>query len=210
MTAEFLLVDPEEPSGPALDRALGVLAAGGLLIYPTDTLYALGGRALSVQAALRVREAKGRPEGKAFPLIVGSPQQAEELAAVWPAVAERLARRFWPGPLSLVVVARSGLPEALLGGGATLAMRVPARGLPRRLALAAGPLISTSANRSGEPAPLTCAEALTSLGASAADLALDGGPGRSLPSTVVDVTGPRPRLLRAGLVAWDDVLAALG
>ena len=210
MTVEILLVDPEEPSGPVLDRALGVLAAGGLLIYPTDTLYALGGLALVAQAAVQVRAAKGRPEEKALPLIVGSPQQAADLAAVWPAVAEKLARRFWPGPLSLVVVARSGLPEALLGGGTTLAMRVPARALPRLLALAAGPLISTSANRSGEPAPLTCAEALASLGACAADLALDGGPGRNLPSTGVDLTGPRPRLLRAGLVAWDDVLAALG
>ena len=204
-----LAVDPEDPSGPTLDQALGVLATGGLLIYPTDTFYALGGLASSPRVALRVREAKGRPEGKALPLIVGNLEQAMGLAAIWPPAAERLARRFWPGPLSLVVGARPGLPEPLLGGASSLALRVPGRGLPRRLALAAGPLISTSANRSGEPAPVTCGEAVASVG-SLADLALDGGPGKPLPSTIVDLTGPQPRLLRAGVVAWDDVLSALG
>lgn len=209
MSAEVLRVDPEHPSGPVLERALAVLAAGGLLIYPTDTLYALGGLALAAQVAVRVREAKGRPGRQALPLIVGSLEQAQELASVWPAVAQRLAQRFWPGPLSLVVAARSGLPAALLGGGASLALRVPGCDLPRRLATAAGPLISTSANRSGEPAPATCDEALACLG-SLADLALDGGLGRDLPSTIVDLTGSQPRLLRAGLVPWDDVLQALG
>jgi L-threonylcarbamoyladenylate synthase len=204
-----LAVDLDDPSGPALDRALGVLATDGLLIYPTDTFYALGGLASSPRVAVRVREVKGRAEGKALPLIVGDLEQARSLAAIWPAAAERLARQFWPGPLSLVVEARPGLPEPLLGGGSSLAMRVPGRGLPRRLALAAGPLISTSANRSGGPAPVTCGEAVASVGA-VVDLALDGGPGRDLPSTIVDLTGPQPRLLRAGLVAWDDVLSALG
>jgi len=203
------VVDPEDPSGPTREQALAVLRAGGLLIYPTDTFYALGGLASSPEAALRVREAKGRPGGKALPLIVGDLEQAKGLAAIWPPAAERLARRFWPGPLSLVVPARPGLPEPLLGGASSLAVRVPGRGLPRRLALGAGPLISTSANRSGEPAPVTCREAVASVG-SFVDLALDGGPGKDLPSTLVDLTGPEPRLLRAGVVAWHDVLSALG
>jgi L-threonylcarbamoyladenylate synthase len=204
-----LSVDAEDPAGPVLEQALEVLKSRGLLIYPTDTFYALGGLASDSSVAVRVREAKGRPEGKALPLIAGDLEQARSLAEIWPPAAETLARRFWPGPLSLVVEARRGLPEPLLGGAGSLAVRVPGRGLPRRLALAAGPLISTSANRSGEPAPVTCSAALASVG-SRVDLALDGGPGQNLPSTIVDLTGPQPLLLREGLLPWDHVLRALG
>lgn len=209
MMARTLAVDADNPSELVLEQALEVLRADGLLIYPTDTLYALGGSALSARAVRRLREAKGRPEGKALPLIVGRLEQALELASVWPPAAERLARRFWPGPLSLVVEARGGLPEPLLGGGRSVAVRVPDRALPRQLALAAGPLISTSANRSGEAAAASCGEALAWLG-SLVDLALDGGPGKGQASTIVDVTGPQPRLQRPGVIAWDDVLRALG
>jgi len=208
LSTEVLVVDPEDPQVPVLDRALALLAAGGLLVYPTDTLYALGGMALGPGVALRVREMKGRPSGKPLPVIVGSLDQALSLAAAWPDAAQRLAERFWPGPLSLVVPARAGLPEALLAQGRSLAIRVPACLLARRLAQGVGPLISTSANRSGDPAPASCGAALRSLGAGV-ELALDGGPGRNLASTLIDLTELEPRLLRPGALSWEDVLATL-
>ncbi len=208
MSAEILKVDPQDPEAAVVDRAVAVLNASRLLVYPTDTLYAVGGLALVPGVSLRVREVKGRPSSLALPVIAGSIDQARSLIADWPAAATRLAARFWPGPLSLVLPARAGLPEALLAGAKSLAVRVPACALARRLALAAGPLISTSANRSGEPAASTCAQALASL-AAGVELALDGGPGRAEPSTLIDLCGSEPRLLRPGALPWEDVLASL-
>lgn len=183
-----------------------VLQGGGLLIYPTDTLYALGGRAFDSRSAVRVRTAKGRQVGKPLPLIAADAQQAASLAAAWSDVAARLAERFWPGPLTLVLPAAQGLPEALTQGVRTIAVRVPALRLARVLCARAGPLISTSANRSGGPSPVTCAEAIVQVGPAAA-LALDAGPGRSEPSTLVDLAGGAPRLLRAGALPWPAIRA---
>lgn len=203
---ETLAVDGDSPDAETVARASGVLLAGGLLIYPTDTLYALGGRALDAEAGVRVRAAKGREEGKPLPLIAADTGQAREVA-VWATGLQRLADRFWPGPLTLVLAARPGLPLAVTQGSGTLAVRVPALRLARELCGRAGPLISTSANRSGAAAPVTCADAVAQVGA-AVDLALDAGAGSALPSTLVDVTGPAPRLLRPGAVPWPAVEAA--
>jgi L-threonylcarbamoyladenylate synthase len=141
--------------------------------------------------------------------VAGDVDQARGLASAWPEDAARLAARFWPGPLTLVLAARPGLPAAVTAGTGTIAVRVPASPLARALcASAGGALVSTSANRSGGRAPLTCAEAVAEVGSWAA-LALDGGPGRALPSTIVDPGGEGPRLLREGAVAWADVLDVL-
>ncbi len=205
---EILEVDPQAPAIEILERALAVLKSRGLLIYPTDTLYAIGGLALEEAVSKAVRRAKGRPDDKPLPVIVGSAEHARDLTAAWPAAASILAARFWPGPLSLVVPARAGLPPTLLGGGTSLALRVPGSELARRLALEGGPLISTSANRAGDDPPTTCAQAVSDIGLGAA-LALDGGPGQARPSTIVDLTAVAPRLLRPGMVPWEDVQAAL-
>lgn len=199
-----LQADPDVPAPDVLAAAKSVLERDGLLIYPTDTLYALGGRALSARACQRVRAAKRREEGKPLPVIASDGEQARGLGATWPVHAERLAAAFWPGPLTLVIAATPSLPDALHAGTGTVAVRVPALALARALCASAGPLVATSANLSGEPAPLTCADAVRAVGRSAA-IALDGGPGQPLPSTIVDLTGPEPRLLRAGPVSWDDV-----
>jgi L-threonylcarbamoyladenylate synthase len=182
-----------------------VLRAGQLLIYPTDTLYALGGRALDGEVGARVRGAKGRDEGKPLPLVAADVEQVLGLCAGWPEAAAQLAGRFWPGPLTLVVRAAPGVPDEVTAGAGTVAVRVPALVLARQLCQAAGPLISTSANRAGEPPPLTCGAAMAALGGAAA-LALDAGPGRPLASTVVDLTGGAPRLVREGAVPWADIL----
>jgi L-threonylcarbamoyladenylate synthase len=203
---EVLRVDGEVPAEACLARAAEVLAGGGLLIFPTDTLYALGGRALDPRAGARVRAGKQREAGKPLPLVAADTGQAAALASEWSPLARRLAARLWPGPLTLVLPARPGLPAEVRGDGQTVAVRVPALRLSRDLCARSGPLISTSANRSGEPPPNTCAEAVRAVG-EAADLALDAGPGTGAPSTVVDLTGGSPRLLRAGALPWEAVLA---
>jgi len=206
---EVLAVDGERPDPEAVSRAGRLLASGALLIYPTDTLYALGGRALDPRAARAVREAKGREDGKPLPVIVADLDQARSVCAAWPASAAILAARFWPGPLTLVLPAGPAVPQEVTAGSPGLALRVPALELARALCRAAGPLISTSANRSGAPPPVTCAEAVRGVGSSAA-LALDAGPGKPAGSTIVDLGVEPPALRRAGPVSWQDVVAALG
>jgi L-threonylcarbamoyladenylate synthase len=204
-----LPVELDAPAAEAMERAALALRAGGLLVYPTETLYAVGGRALDPRAGARVREAKGRSEDKALPLVAADVEQVRALCAGWPDSAERLAVRFWPGPLTLVLPARAGVPDEVLAGGRSVAIRVPGRELPRRLCRMAGPLISTSANRSGEPPATRCAEAVAAVGAWV-ELALDGGTCGGAPSTIVDLSGGEPRVLREGAIARAEALAALG
>lgn len=207
-TAERLRVAGEGPEPDAVARAVDALSRGGLLIYPTDTLYAIGGRARDSRAAEAVRRAKGRDDGKALPLVAASLDQARALCSAWPPEAAALAARFWPGPLTLVLPADSALPSQVTAGTGTVAVRVPALELTRALCRGAGPLVSTSANRSGGPPPVTCEEAVSAVGAAAA-LALDAGPGRAVASTIVDLVSGPPRLVRAGAVPWDEIEGVL-
>lgn len=200
-------LDAANPDPAAIADAVAVLRRGDLLIYPTDTLYALGCRATDAAAARRVREAKGRDDGKPLPLIAADLQQVESLSGPLSRGARALGAALWPGPVTLVLPALPGLPVEITSGGATLAVRVPASPLARRLCEGAGPLVSTSANRSGHAPPATCAEAEAAVGIAAA-LALDGGPGGGPPSTLVDATGSEPRLLRLGAVAWGEIAEA--
>jgi L-threonylcarbamoyladenylate synthase len=188
--------------------AAAVLRAGGLVAYPTETFYGLGARALDALAVARVARAKGRPDGKPLPLLAADRDQVEAVARL-EGLAARLAERLWPGPLTLVLPAREGLPPELTAGGATVAVRVPGSEVARALAAAAGEaLVSTSANLSGEP-PVTRARALSPALAARVDRVLDGGetPGGA-PSTLVAVEGDGVRLVRAGAVPWELVLAA--
>ena len=204
---EVLRVDGDDPAAASLDRALAILGAGGLLIYPTDTLYAIGGRALDPSVGEKVRAAKGR-ETKPLPLIAADVSQVDSLATALTAEALRLAERFWPGPLTLILPARPEVPDGLTAGTGTVAVRVPALVLARRLCEGAGPLVSTSANLSGGPSPVTCEDAVAAVGPAVA-LALDAGPGRPVASTIVDLTGRPVRLVRSGAVPWAEVLASL-
>jgi L-threonylcarbamoyladenylate synthase len=205
---ERLVVEPRRPDPAAVARAVQALRSGGLLVYPTDTLYAFGGAALLPGVADRIRAAKGREERKPLPLVAADAEQARSLAADWPEAAARLAARFWPGPLTLVLVARGDVPPGITAGGASIAVRVPGLALARSLCAGAGPLVSTSANLSGEPPALDCGAALASVGPAAA-LALDAGPLVSRPSTIVDLSAAEPGLVREGAVGWAEVLAVL-
>lgn len=198
--------DGAAPEPGLVAEALRALEAGLLVIYPTETLYALGGVATAA-VAVRVRAAKGREEGKPLPLVAADAGQASRLCAVWGEQAERLAAAFWPGPLTLVLRAGAEVPAEITAGTGSVAVRVPGLALPRELCRRAGPLVSTSANRSGEPPHALCAPAVAAVGAHAA-LALDAGslPGQA--STILDLTR-QPRLVRAGAVPVEALARAL-
>lgn len=189
--------------------AAEVLRAGGVVAYPTETFYGLGALARDGAAVARLAHAKGRPDGKPLPLVAADAAQVEEVAELGP-VARRLADAFWPGPLTLVLPARGGLPAEITAGTATVGVRVPGSEVARALAReAGGALVSTSANLSGEPPPARAADLSAALRARL-DHVLDGGatPG-GLPSTVIALDGDVPRVVRHGAVPFGAVLAAL-
>jgi len=200
-----LFLDPRTPDTGVVAEALAALQRGELLVYPTDTLYALGGLA-DGDVARRVRLAKGREEGKPLPLIVADAAAARSLCASWSEIADVLARRFWPGPLTLVLEASPAVHSEITAGTGTVAMRAPALAAARVLC-AGGPLVATSANRSGEPAHDSCAGAVAAVG-DAATLALDAGTLPGTPSTIVSLIGPM-RLLRAGAISMETLQRAL-
>lgn len=200
----LLLRAPDEAR--LIAEAAATVTSGGVVAYPTDTFYGLATDARQASAVARLFAIKGRQGDVAIPLVAADLDQAELVGELGP-LARRLARRYWPGPLTLVVTARPVLPAVLLAGGRTVAVRVPDHQVARQLAAAVGfPVTSTSANRSGEPPPTDVADVLRALGDSI-DAVLDGGPcagGR--PSTIVDATGDAPTLVRAGAVPWDRIV----
>jgi L-threonylcarbamoyladenylate synthase len=193
-----------------ITRACAELRDGGVVVYPTDTFYGLAADPRRPDAVARLFAVKGRPQGQAIPLIAADAAQAAE-AGDLNAAAWRLARAFWPGPLSVVVPARDVICIEARAADGTIAVRVPAGDAAQQLARAFGFCITaTSANRSGQPASTSAAAvSIRSLG-EGVGLVLDGGdtPGGS-PSTLVDVRGLEPRLIRPGAIAWDRVLRSL-
>ena len=208
MPTDVVRVSGTDPDPAVVALAASLLTAGSLLIYPTDTLYALGGRVLDAAAGAAVRRAKGREEGKPLPLVAADLEQARVLCASWPEAADQLAARFWPGPLSLVVPAAPTVPADVTAGSGNIAVRVPDLELTRALCRQTGALVSTSANRAGGTPPINCADALEAVGAAAA-LALDAGRGRAVASTIVDLTSTPPRLLRGGAIPWEEIEGVL-
>jgi L-threonylcarbamoyladenylate synthase len=189
--------------------AAEVLRRSGIVAYPTETFYGLGALARDGVAVERLVRAKGRTDGKPLPLIAADRAQVDEVAVVG-ALAERLAACFWPGPLTLVLPARPGLPAPIAAGTGTVGVRVPGSEIARALARAAGgALVATSANPSGEP-PVARAEDLSAALRARIDGVLDAGPTPGgLPSTVVAVEGESVRLVRDGAVPFREVMAAL-
>ena len=200
-----------QSTDPALlERAGKVLSGGGLLIYPTETLYALGCDPRQGAALLALVRLKRRPANLRLPLVAADLEQVERVALL--TSRERvLADRFWPGPLTLVLTRREDAPLAAWTWGSTLAVRVPGSPLARALARGLGsPLPSTSANLSGEPAPGDSAALHPDLLDGAALLLDAGALPPSPPSTLVQVTEASWRLLRAGAVPVGDLTSLLG
>ena len=189
-------------------EAVGALRRGGVVAYPTDTFYGLAVDPRNPEAVARLFEIKGRDAGKASPFIAASVEQARA-AVVFEARAARLAERFWPGPLSLVLTAHAALCRDALGGGTTAAIRVPADAAARALASEFGYCITaTSANLSGRPPARTLREIDREI-IPRLDAVIDGVSPGGEPSTIVDLTNDAPRLVRAGAIAWERVLESL-
>jgi L-threonylcarbamoyladenylate synthase len=200
-----------EPGDPALVEAASVLVAGGLVAFPTETVYGLGADGLNPAAVARIYAAKGRPATNPVILHVADVASALPLVAQWPANAQLLADRYWPGPLTLVLPASAAVPAIVRAGGPTVALRCPAHPVAQALIRAAGrPLAAPSANRSQHLSPTLAEHVASSLG-EAVDLILDGGPTQAgLESTILDLSGTRPRILRPGPITPAELAALLG
>ncbi len=205
-------VNPDAPDPKALKRAAAVLSRGLMVGIPTDTLYGLAVNPRDPAAIAALFRTKRRELEQAVPLVAADVDQVERQAGRMSPLARRLASRFWPGPLALVIEASPELAPGVHGGTGKVAVRVPAHVVARELARTAGyPLTATSANRSGETPPSTADEVVAALSDVAElTLVLDAGPtpGGS-PSTIVDATGGEPILVRAGAVPWERVLESL-
>ncbi len=192
----------------AIATALDVLRRGGLVAFPTDTVYGVGARAFDALAIERVYASKGREATKALPILLADLTGLPGITQMLPPEVLRLAETFWPGPLTLVVRKHESVPEAVSRDG-TVGVRVPDHPIALALLRASGPLAATSANRSGAADPLTADDVVAGLG-NRVDLILDGGrsPG-GMPSTVVDCTSKPPALIRVGPIPLEAVLAVL-
>ncbi len=193
----------------AIPRALQILRQGGVVAFPTDTVYGIGANVFSGESIEKLFIAKGRAAAKAIPVLIGDPQQLNLVAASVSQNALRLAQRFWPGPLTLVVARHPSLP-ANLSPLPTVGVRMPDHPVALALLRLCGPLATTSANLSGGADPSSAQDVLAQL-AGRIDLILDSGacPG-GVPSTVVDCTSSDLRLLRPGPLSLEDLQAALG
>jgi len=203
-------VEASRPDRLTLLRAAALLRGGGIVAYPTDTLYGLAANPASAAAMAQLYRIKGRPVDAPIPLIASGIGQIEAAGGVMSQASRRLAAAFWPGPLTLVIPAWPQLDPAVHAGRGTVAIRVPDHQVARLLADACGwPITSTSANKSGEPAPMEPADVRTALSGELDGL-IDAGPSPGgAPSTIVDASGGVPRLVRAGAVPWDRVLKCL-
>ncbi|MGH8909733.1 MAG: L-threonylcarbamoyladenylate synthase [Egibacteraceae bacterium] len=207
-----MAISPSNPAaalpadGAGIPQAARILRAGGLVAFPTETVYGLGADALNAESVARIFAVKGRPADNPLIVHVAHQDDLAALATQVPPLAWKLAAEFWPGPLTLVVDASPTLPAVTTGGLRTVAVRVPDH--PLALALldaAAVPVAAPSANRSGRPSPTTAAHVLEDLGGQI-DLVLDGGPCQlGVESTVVDARGDRPIVLREGAVTREQL-----
>ena len=213
MTGHSIPPDAESPgdemsSTSAVARCARLLADGGVAAIPTDTLYGLAASIRAPEAVARVLGIKARDPGAGIPVLVESVAQAGEIADLSPE-ARRLARAFWPGAVTLVLPARSGVDRRLLGPDGTVGVRVPASGIVRDLIrLVGAPLTGTSANLHNQPPPMTAQTAAHAVG-TLVDLVLDGGPGAGAPSTVIDLAHDPPLILRAGAVDAPTIQAVV-
>lgn len=189
-----------------IEQGISVLKEGGIVAFPTDTVYSLGASISITPAVERVYRVKQRPRQRALPVLLADISQIGEVAKAVPQVAWLLAEKFLPGALTLVLPKLESVPDIVTSGGNTVAVRVPAHPIPIALVRGMGtPVVGTSANLSGQPSALTYEEALTQLG-NKVDLIIDGGkcPGGT-ESTIVDLTGETPVILREGAISREEL-----
>jgi len=196
-----LAVDPARPRADRLEQAVAVLSEGHVVALPTETFYGLAADIGNPDALSRINRLKGKPKDAPMLVLLSDAKQVEQVAGDTPPLFHALGERFWPGPLTLVIPASARVSSLVGGGRGTVAVRVPGMALPRNLACALGrPITGVSANIHGAAACRTAREVADSL-EDGIELILDGGATRGgAPSTVLDLSGDRPRILRAGLL----------
>jgi L-threonylcarbamoyladenylate synthase len=201
---DVIRVDPAHPDAAALTRAADCLRRGGLVAFPTETVYGLGVHALDRAAVQRLFAAKGRPATDPLIVHIVSVEHLRDLVLSVPDAARDLAARFWPGPLTLVLPRSPQVPDEVTAGLSTVAVRVPAHPVARALLAAAGiPVAAPSANLFSRPSPTRASHVLDDL-AGRIDLVVDGGPTQvGVESTVLDLSGQVPTILRPGAVSLE-------
>lgn len=209
MTELFDCTDPENRA-TGIAAAVSALKEGGLVVLPTDTVYGIGADAFNNEAVAALLAAKGRGRDMPVPVLVGSWHTIEGLVYTVPHTARELIRAFWPGALSLVVRQAPSLPWDLGDAHGTVMLRMPLHPVAIELLREVGPMAVSSANISGRPAAVSAADAREQLG-DLVDVYLDGGPSeQQAASTIVDLSGAHPRILRTGPVTAEAVADVLG
>jgi tRNA threonylcarbamoyl adenosine modification protein (Sua5/YciO/YrdC/YwlC family) len=196
----------DPPPAHVIARAVEALRDGDIIGLPTDTVYGLAADPWHSGAADRLFQVKGRPRSVELPVLVSGEEQALSLSTAVPDCARRLMARFWPGALTLIVPRREDLSADLGEDDATIGLRCPNHPVPLAVCRSLGPVATTSANRHGDTPVTTALDLATSLAGVA--LVLDGGICDQAPSTVVDSTGEVPKLIRAGSIDWEQIVAA--
>jgi len=208
---EVLATHTPELFAVAMRRAAAVLRAGGLVALPTETVYGLAANALDARAVAAIYEVKGRPAHNPIIVHVAGLEMARTCVKQWPPVADKLAQAFWPGPLTLVLPRSRRIPEIVTAGGPTVGVRWPAHPFTRAVIRECGfPLAAPSANLAGRLSPTNAEHVLKAFGGRIS-LIVDGGQSQvGLESTVVDLTGESPRILRPGMIHEQSLFAVTG
>lgn len=208
---KLIEVNSLQPEKEKIALAAEILRKGGLVAFPTETVYGLGANGLEQQAVEKIFQAKGRPNDNPLILHVVSWEEVKKLVSTWPREAEILARKFWPGPLTMVLPKKEHIPRAVTAGLDTVAVRIPDHPVALELIQQAGvPLAAPSANLSGKPSPTAACHVLKDLWGKI-DMIIDGGvTGIGLESTVIDLTSSNPLILRPGGVTLEELEKEIG
>lgn len=211
MDTIILKVDPKYPDMDIIYRAGEVLKSGGLVAFPTETVYGLGADGLNVKACQKIYEAKGRPSDNPLILHISERGQLNRIVSSVPENAEKIMDAFWPGPITIIFPKTSRVPNEITGGFNTVAVRFPENKVARAIISAAGkPIAAPSANSSGRPSPTRASHVEFDLGGKI-DMIIDGGPaGVGLESTIIDCTGEAPVILRPGAVTKEMIESVIG
>lgn len=206
MSAKLIRINPENPEKHLIELAVSVVRSGGIIVYPTETVYGLGADLYNREAVARLYTVKGRDPTKPVSLLIPNIDTLNNIVACVSPSAKILIERFWPGPLTLIFKARSDFLLPILDPGLTIALRVSSHAIARALTEELGaPLISSSANLSGHTPARSAQEALENMGSNV-ELVIDGGLSKSdVPSTVVDVSGDKVVVVRPGKIAPEAI-----
>lgn len=211
MTATLLPTHTAQLFNAAVQHAADLLRRGELVALPTETVYGLAANALDAKAVAKIYEVKGRPAHNPIIVHVASVEMAKRCVAAWPAAAEAFARSFWPGPLTLVLPRAADIPDRVTAGGDTVGVRWPSHPFIQAVIRACGfPLAAPSANLANQVSPTNAGHVRKQLGEKIA-LIVDGGQSQvGIESTVVDLTGAAPRVLRPGMIHEESLVAVVG